>query len=298
MGNSINLRSAEAMETAFRAAPEVVQETASSNGVGIYGWSTQPMEGFELAASDDLIIALHLGGSRSVRAITDQGLSRGCSAPGLLTLLRPGRTAAFRTEGKISLVTLHVPKAAAGIVQAEDLDALAEPAISRFAFRDDFAAAGMEALLRAARSGETLRPDYVPKLADVLLCHLNQWSVKSEPGLLGPAEAGQRLGCTSLGELIGYIDRGLDGKLSIDELARFTGLSRAAFTSAFKAAVGLSPHQYLSTRRVTLAKKMLRETDLDVGYIAQELGFSSQSHFTCVFRSLAGCTPARFRLTH
>ncbi|MGQ0620143.1 MAG: helix-turn-helix transcriptional regulator [Panacagrimonas sp.] len=284
------------MESAFRSSPEVVQETAPSGGVGIYGWSTQPMDGFELAASDDLVIALHLGGSRCVRAITDQGLSRARSAPGLLTLLRPGRTASFRTEGKISLVTLHVPKAAIGIVQAEDLDALAQPAISRFAFRDDFAAASMEALLRAARRGEMLRPDYVPKMAELLLCHLNQWSMKSEPGLLHQAVAAKRLGCTSLGELLSYVDRGLDGKLSVDELSRFTGLSRAAFTSAFKTFVGLSPHQYLSARRVALAKKMLRETDLDVGYIAQELGFSSQSHFTCVFRNLSGCTPARFRL--
>lgn len=203
-----------------------------------------------------------------------------------------------QVEGKISLVTLHVPKSATGIMQANDLETLAQPAVSRFAFRDDFAVAGMEALLRAARSGKTLRPDYIPKLAELLLCHLTQWSVKSEHGLLNPGATGQRLGCTSMGELLTYIDRGLDGKLSIDELSRFTGLSRAAFTSGFRATVGLSPHQYLSARRVALAKKMLRETDLDVGFIAQELGFSSQSHFTCVFRNLAGCTPARFRVPH
>lgn len=296
MGGAARLRSVEAMESAFHTAPEVAQETAPSNGIGVYGWSTRPMESFELSESDDLILALHLGGSRSVRAITDQGLSKVCSAPGLLTLLQPGRTAAFRTEGRISLVTLHIPKATVGLVQTDDLSALVQPAVSRFAFRDTLVSGGMEALLRAARSGQIVRPDYVPKVADVLLCHLAQWSVKSEPGTLSPATAAEKFGCTSLVELLAYIDRGLGGKLGLDELARFTGLSRSVFTSSFKASVGLSPHQFLSTRRVALAKRMLRETDLEVAYIAQDLGFSSQSHFSCVFRNLAGCTPARFRL--
>lgn len=117
------------------SAPVVAQETSRANALGIYGWKTPTMESFELPESDDLIIAFHLGGSRNVRAIGDQGLSRTFSAPGLLTLLQPGRTAAFRTEGHISLVTLHVPKTAAGVFPGDTSSAIAQPLASRFAFR-------------------------------------------------------------------------------------------------------------------------------------------------------------------
>lgn len=297
MGHAVGLQSAEAFKSAFRAAPEVVEETGPANGLGIYGWKTPPMEGFKLPKSEDLILALHLGGSRCVRAVTDQGLSRSFSAPGLLTLLAPGRTAAFRTEGHISLVTLHIGKAAVDAVQAEQLSQLVQSAGSRFAFRDAFAGACMETLLSAARSSHAAHAhtDYVSRVAEMLVFHLARSIVKTEPGIDGISGLSQRLGCISLGELLTYIDRSLGRKLSRDELANRAGLSRSAFASVFRCAVGVSPHQYLNSRRIAVAKKLLRETVYDIGFIAQETGFSSQSHFTCLFHRVAGCTPARFR---
>lgn len=129
--------------------------------------------------------------------------------------------------------------------------------------------------------------------AKVLLCHLAHWNNAPEAGLpttvLG---AEHRMGYTSLGELLAYIDARLSMKPCLDELA-----NRAAFTRSFKASVGMSPHHYLDVRRVEAAKKMLQEPDLDLAYIAQETGFSSHSHFTANFHSLVGCTPARFRVS-
>ncbi len=40
------------------------------------------------------------------------------------------------------------------------------------------------------------------------------------------------------------------------------------------------------------------ETSLDLAFIAQELGFSSQSHFTAVFQGATGFTPGQFRQQH
>lgn len=295
MGNTISLESAETFQRAFRSAPEVVAETESAHGLGIYGWKTPPMEGFELPESDALVVALHLGGSRCVRAITEQGLSRSYSAPGLVTILPPGRAVAFRTEGSISLVTLHVPRTTLGVVQAEYLRSPEElTPLSNFAFRDAYVSAGMEALLRAARSGGTERTNYVAKVSEALLAHLARWSIRPETSDRR-VTPDHRLGCTSLNELLAFVDKGLSGKLSLDTLAMRAGLSRAAFTRSFRASVGLSPHQYLSERRIAAAKRLLLETEFDLAYIAQETGFSSQSHFTGVFRDMVGCTPARFR---
>lgn len=154
----------------------------------------------------------------------------------------------------------------------------------------------MQALLRSAQSSQAQYPDYIPKVASSLLCHLERWSFNLELDSHHLAGPDRKLGCTTVGELLAYIDRRLGHKPSLDELAGRTALSRAAFTCAFKSAVGLSPHQYVNARRVAKAKKLLAETDLDLAFIAQETGFSSQSHFTCLFHSLAGCTPAKFRL--
>lgn len=294
MTRALGVESAETYKEAFRSQPEVAAETQSANRVGVYGWKTPPMEGFALPESDALVVALHLGGSRCVRAITEQGLSRSYSAPGLVTILPPGKAAAFRTEGSISLVTLHVPRSALGVVQAEGLHTPNLSQLSNFAFRDAYISAGMEALLRAARSRGGDQTHYVAKVSEALLAHLARWSVGTDSGA-SRTVADCRLGCTSLSELLAFVDKGLSGKLSLDTLATRAGLSRAAFTRTFRASVGLSPHQYLSERRIEAAKRLLLETDFDLAYIAQETGFSSQSHFTGVFRDTVGCTPARFR---
>lgn len=299
MGDGYTLQSAAAFSSAFRVPPDVVEEAAPADTrgghVGIYGWKTPRMEGFELPESDELIVALHLGGSRQVRAVTDQGLSRSRSAPGLLTILPPGRSAAFRTEGSISLVSLHVPRSLAAEMSTPAPAAGDSPWLPRFAFRDPYVSASFEALLRTVRAGPRLRPDYVVKVVDAMLCHLAQWRQQADAVALPRRDADARIGRTTLGALFAQIDAQLGRPLRLDELARATGLSRTSFTRSFRQATGLSAHQALNLRRIDAARQLLDETGLDLASIAQETGWSSQSHFTASFRKAVGCTPARYR---
>lgn len=306
MKEELRLRSAAAMSSAFRVSPDVVEETApeaeqqGDGKVGIYGWKTPRIDSFELPESDELIIALHLGGSRRVRAITDQGLSRSRSAPGLITVLPPGRTAAFRTEGSVSLMTLHVPCALAKTLSLP-ITATVEPAWQqpRFAFRDNYVSASLEVLLRAVQGGQRMRPDYVVKVVDAMLCHLAQSRQVAQSGLvLTPGASVLSLGQRTLADVYALIDARLGEDIRLDDLARLTGLSRAAFTRAFRQVTGLSAHQAVMNRRIEAARRLLAETDLDLSHIAQETGWSSQSHFTACFRKAVGCTPARYRSPH
>lgn len=282
---------AAAFRHAFRVAPDVADAALAGAGIGVYGWSTPNMDGFELPATDELVVALHLGGSRSVRAVTDQGLSSTHSEPGLVTVLPPGRPVAFHTAGSIRVMTLHVPS------QGRLPDTLARLAATPqpiFAMRDGYARSCMETLLKAA-DGSTRSASHVPRIADVLLRHLGERTVASLPTTLEPLWPQAMLGEVALTEVLQFIDRHLDARLCLDRLASRTGLSRAAFTRGFKAAVGVPAHQFIIWRRVGAAARLLRETSFDLAYIAQETGFCSQSHFTEVFRLLAGVTPSRFR---
>lgn len=276
-------RAVDAFRTAFGVAPEIAREVAVGEGLGIYGWNTPHIEGFELPATDELVLALHLGGSRHVRAVTQAGLSREQSIPGMVTILPPGRPVAFRTEGSIRVATLHLPR------PREDdgpLARLARNPEPRFAFRDSYVSAAMETLLRAARTARPLRPDYIVKVADALLSHLAEWAdaLSEEPANDSP-----------LRELLAWIDAHIAQKLTLDELAARAGTSRALFTRRFRSATGQSPHQYLTRRRVEIAQRLLRDTERDLAWIAQETGFSSQSHFTAWFRTLTGSTPGLYR---
>lgn len=304
MTHPIRPQAAEAFRYAFGVAPAVAAEAEAvsegESGIGIYDWRTPDMAGFELPETDELVIALHLGGSRRVRAVTDRGLSRAFSTPGLVTILPPGRSVAFNTAGSIDVMTLHVPPSVQRISSIEP-SLGAGAAAPRFAFRDAYISASMEALLRAARGTRAPSPDYIAKLASALLCHIGQLSLTTQPVASRPAAANLpaspslMIGSMALADFLAFVEGSLNRQLPIDALADHVGMSRAAFTRSFRSAMGSTVHQYVTQRRVAVAMRLLRNTECDLAWIAQETGFSSQSHFTDTFHALTGSTPRRFR---
>ena len=87
----------------------------------------------------------------------------------------------------------------------------------------------------------------------------------------------------------------LNGRISLEELAKACGLSRGHFARAFKAATGDTPIDWLVRQRIGLAKQCLRNSKLSVEDIAEQCGFADQSHFTRVFSKHVGNTPGRWR---
>jgi AraC-like DNA-binding protein len=83
--------------------------------------------------------------------------------------------------------------------------------------------------------------------------------------------------------------------LSVDDLARAAGLSRAHFSREFRGAFGESPHAYLLTRRLERAAAMLRTTDRSVTDICFSVGLQSVGSFTTSFSRTYGISPAAYR---
>ena len=56
----------------------------------------------------------------------------------------------------------------------------------------------------------------------------------------------------------------------------------------------ISLGRFLNRRRVAAALAALKDESRPLAQVAVDLGFSSQSHFTRVFSSLTGMTPAKY----
>jgi AraC family transcriptional regulator len=98
-----------------------------------------------------------------------------------------------------------------------------------------------------------------------------------------------------LTRVLDYIGANLEGDLTLARLASVACLSRFHFSRAFKAAVGRSPHHYVSVKRLELAKQLLEKGDQPLAHIALTLKFSCQANFTRAFREATGQTPAQYR---
>lgn len=78
-------------------------------------------------------------------------------------------------------------------------------------------------------------------------------------------------------------------------LAKEAGMSRSAFARDFKAALDMTPMEFVARVRLDLAYRFLETTGMGVEGIATAVGFSSRSHFSHLFREHYGVDPSSFR---
>ncbi|PLP57560.1 hypothetical protein CYK37_20795 [Mesorhizobium loti] len=92
-----------------------------------------------------------------------------------------------------------------------------------------------------------------------------------------------------------FIQAHLTEPLPVERLASVARLSPSHFARAFRKTAGQSPHNYIVTSRLTLARDQLIKTKIPLNQIATDAGFSSHSHMTAMMRQLWGKTPVEYR---
>lgn len=92
-----------------------------------------------------------------------------------------------------------------------------------------------------------------------------------------------------------YIDTHYDKDIDVTSLADMCGYSQYHFIREFKKILNVTPYRYIISRKLFYAKKMLKESDLDVYQIAMTVGFKSLSNFCKVFKKYEGITPKKYR---
>ena len=92
-----------------------------------------------------------------------------------------------------------------------------------------------------------------------------------------------------------YIDLHFKEPLTLEQLAEEGHMNKFYLSHAFKKEYGLSPINYMISKRIEESKYLLAETDLSMSQIAQLLGFSSLSYFSQVFHRTQDITPKEYR---
>jgi AraC family transcriptional regulator len=91
------------------------------------------------------------------------------------------------------------------------------------------------------------------------------------------------------------LDAGLDGTVTLAELASACKMSVRHFVRAFRRSTGQSAHRWLIERRLDKAMGLLSLSPHSLREIALASGFSGQSHLTRAFRQATGTTPGAWR---
>ncbi len=86
-----------------------------------------------------------------------------------------------------------------------------------------------------------------------------------------------------------------DGKPTISRLAAHLGVSDRHVRRLFEAQFGVSPLQYLQTRRLLTAKQLLTDTDMPIAQVALCSGFGSVRRFSAAFLAYYRLNPSQLR---
>jgi AraC family transcriptional regulator, regulatory protein of adaptative response / DNA-3-methyladenine glycosylase II len=92
-----------------------------------------------------------------------------------------------------------------------------------------------------------------------------------------------------------WLDACDDAEASVEDLARHLGITSRHLRRIFQAEHGVSPLQYLQTRRLLLAKALLTDSALPVQQIAFAAGFASLRRFNAAFAEHYRMQPTALR---
>ncbi|RME82174.1 MAG: helix-turn-helix domain-containing protein [Caldilineae bacterium] len=92
-----------------------------------------------------------------------------------------------------------------------------------------------------------------------------------------------------------YIHSHYAESISRQDLARYVGMHEDYLSYCFRQEVGMTPVAYLNRYRVKRAKELLLQTERSITAIAMDVGFSSSSYFSRLFRREVGVSPMEFR---
>jgi AraC family transcriptional regulator of adaptative response / DNA-3-methyladenine glycosylase II len=120
-----------------------------------------------------------------------------------------------------------------------------------------------------------------PELAPQAL----RWSIQDASSVLAQQAA----------RLLDEPEAWLDAPPSAELLASRLGVSDRHLRRIFEQQLGVSPLQYLQTRRLLTAKQLLADTDLPITEVALASGFASVRRFNAAFSEHYGLNPTQLR---
>ncbi|SEA04339.1 two-component system, response regulator YesN [Lachnospiraceae bacterium NK3A20] len=91
-----------------------------------------------------------------------------------------------------------------------------------------------------------------------------------------------------------YIDKNLNGRLQLSEVAEAFGLSPAYLSVIFKKNTDIGFSEYVNVRKIEKAKEMLLSGDMRIYEVADALGFESAYYFSKVFKKIDGHSPREY----
>lgn len=92
-----------------------------------------------------------------------------------------------------------------------------------------------------------------------------------------------------------YFNDNYNTKISIDDVAARLHMSPCWYIKNFKQIIGMTPMQYIVSKRLSMAKNLLISSNLPLSEISEMIGYDNPLYFSRLFKKHSGITPSDYR---
>ncbi len=107
----------------------------------------------------------------------------------------------------------------------------------------------------------------------------------------------QAVQCETLQPVLADVLGTLDHPHTVDTMADLAHMAPRTFARKFRSETGVTPHDWLTSQRLLLARRLLEDTDLGIDTIAERAGFGSAATLRHHFAQRLSTTPQAYRGT-
>ncbi len=88
-----------------------------------------------------------------------------------------------------------------------------------------------------------------------------------------------------------YIKENLSADLTVDKICQHIGCGRTKIYKMFKEECGIGIAHYITEKRLSKARKLLKSTDLSISEISSRCGFCDYNYFSRIYKKAYGISP-------
>jgi len=278
---------------------------ATSAAVGWTALLVDQLEGtdrcdpFDTHPTPDLTLVVAMSGSHEIEVFRNRRWYRALYQAGASGLTPPHDVVRLRWKSDhrgLPFQTAHLYLPASVLTStAEEYrragQSCPDHPCSELIFADPAVAAIAVELIRGMRAGA---PNvYADQAAHWLAAHLlfrHAGQIDLDDGRSPGSFSDRRLART-----IEFMSANFDAPLSLAQLASEAGISVHHFSRLFKQQTGMTPASFLTSMRMTAARRLIRTSDLAIGEVAKRCGYTRAAAFTAAFSRHFGESPLAAR---
>lgn len=97
-----------------------------------------------------------------------------------------------------------------------------------------------------------------------------------------------------IAEVVNYIDQHYHEDIGIKQISHLIGMSPNYLSAKFKSEMNMRFIDYLTKKRIDKACFLIKNSNLFIHNIANEVGFKDVKHFSKIFKKSKGCLPSEY----